>query len=221
MIEAVIIDFDDTLCLTEAACFEMENETLMAMGREPMPREVHISTWGQPLFEAIAVRSPGIDVEAFKEAYHPIIAEYTRENKLDVIPDENYKTLDRLIAEMGKKVLILTSRTYGEVRHMLEPDHLLASRIEGMYHKDNMKYHKPDPRAFNELLADHGLRPEYCVYVGDSKGDAISSKAARLSFIASLESGLRQKSDFEPGQVDAFIYRFPELTDAVTALENR
>ena len=48
MIEALIIDVDDTLCLTEAACFDMENETLMAMGRAPMSREVHINTWGQP-----------------------------------------------------------------------------------------------------------------------------------------------------------------------------
>ena len=69
MIEAVIVDFDDTLCLTEAACFEMENETLAAMGREPMSRDVHINTWGQPLFDAISVRSPGIDVEKFKAAY--------------------------------------------------------------------------------------------------------------------------------------------------------
>lgn len=68
MIEAVVIDLDDTLCLTEAACFEMENEVLERMGRLPMPREVHLETWGRPLFEAISDRAPGIDVEAFKTA---------------------------------------------------------------------------------------------------------------------------------------------------------
>src|SRR5688572_7749759 len=101
MIEAVVVDFDDTLCLTEAACFEMENETLAAMGRLPMLRDVHTSTWGQPLFDAITVRSPGIDVEEFKVAYHPVIADYTTTGKLDTIPEANYLALDTLIG-LGK-----------------------------------------------------------------------------------------------------------------------
>jgi phosphoglycolate phosphatase len=219
MIEALIIDVDDTLCLTEAICFEMENEVLTRMGRPPMPREVHIDTWGQPLFDAIAVRSPGIDVEAFKGAYHPVIAEYIRREKLDTIPEANYEALDELIT-MGKQLFILTSRTLGEVKHMLEPDHFLASRIEAFYHKDNTKFHKPDPRVFDELLMAHDLSPQNCAYVGDSVGDAIAAKQAGLHFIASLESGLRQKEDFDGHEVNRFIYRFPEIIDAVAQLKS-
>lgn len=218
MIEAVVIDVDDTLCLTEAACFEMENETLAAMGCAAMSREVHIETWGQPLFEAIAVRSPGINVEAFKAAYHPIIADYTRAGKLDVIPEANYRALDRL-ADMGKMLMILTSRTHGELRHMLEPDHLLASRIEAFYYRDNTTYHKPDPRVFDELLANHGIEAAHSVYVGDSVSDAAAAKQAGLFFVASMESGLRQRSDFDPGQVDAFIDAFPDVVGAVERLD--
>ncbi|HSH55890.1 MAG TPA: HAD family hydrolase [Candidatus Limnocylindrales bacterium] len=218
MIKAVVIDVDDTLCLTEAACFEMENETLAAMGRPPMSREVHISTWGQPLFEAITARSPGVDVEAFKAAYHPIIAEYTSSGKLDSIPEANYQALDSLLA-MGKKLIVLTSRTHGELKHMLEPDHLLASRVEAFYYKDTTQYHKPDPRVFDELLANHGLEAAHCVYVGDSIGDAVAARQAGLGFIASLESGLRQRSDFDSKHVDVFITRFPDIVNAVEELD--
>lgn len=109
MIEAVVIDLDDTLCLTEAVCFDMENEVLQRIGRPPMPRDLHVETWGKPLFDVIGVRSPGVDVEAFRDAYHPIIAEYTASGKLDSIPDENYGALDRLIG-LGKSLMILTSR---------------------------------------------------------------------------------------------------------------
>jgi len=218
MIEAVVIDLDDTLCLTEAACFEMENETLTQMGRAPMSRELHIATWGQPLFDIISTRSPGINLEEFKAAYHPIIAEYTRSGKLDTIPAENYAALDRL-TEMGKLLLVLTSRTHTELQHLLEPDHLLASRVKTFYYRDNMQYHKPDPRAFDELLADNGLHPANCVYVGDSVSDATASNEAGLLFIASLESGLRQKKDFDGKNVDAFIPRFPDIVDAVAALD--
>jgi phosphoglycolate phosphatase len=220
MIKAVIIDIDDTLCLTEAACFEMENETLVAMGRPPMSRDVHLKTWGQPLFEAIVIRSPGIDVEAFKAAYHPIIAEYTSSGKLDSIPAINYQALDELVTK-DKILIVLTSRTHGELKHMLEPDHLLTSRIEAFYYKDNTQYHKPDPKVFDELLANHNLVAAQCVYVGDSISDAVAAKQAGLHFIASQESGLRQKSDFNPQQVDAFIHKFPEVVGAVERLDDK
>jgi len=53
MIKTVIIDVDDTLCMTEAASFALENTALVRMGRKPMPRSIHVETWGQPLFDAI------------------------------------------------------------------------------------------------------------------------------------------------------------------------
>lgn len=217
-IEAVVIDVDDTLCLTEAACFDLENETLERMGRQPMDRAVHLSTWGQPLFDAIKMRSPGIDVEEFKAVYHPIIAKHIEAGKLDVIPQANYEALDRLL-ELGKKIMLLTSRTHGEFQHMLEPDHQLASRVTAFYYKDNMQFHKPDPRAFDELLAHHNLKPEHCVYVGDSPSDAVASNDAGLGFIASLESGIRQRDDFTDYRVAAFIDRFPDIVNAIANLD--
>lgn len=128
--------------------------------------------------------------------------------------------MDKLI-KLGKSLMILTSRTHGELQHLLTPDHLLASRVKTFYYRDNMQYHKPDPRAFDELLKDSSLRPENCVYVGDSISDSVAAKQAGLHFIASLESGLRQREDFNGQPVDAFIQRFPEIVDAVSALEVR
>ncbi len=217
-IEAVVIDVDDTLCLTEVAWFNLENEALQRMGRPHMDRSVHLSTWGQVTFDAIQKRSPGIDVEEFKAVYQPIISEHIKDGRLDTIPPVNYESIDRLI-ELGKKIMLLTSRTRDELRHMLASDHLLASRIEAFYHKDNIRYHKPDPRAFDELLKQHNLKPEQCVYVGDSPGDAAASNQAGLSFIASLESGIRQRDDFAGYRVSAFINHFPEIVDAVISLE--
>jgi phosphoglycolate phosphatase len=220
MIEAVIIDVDDTLCLTEAACFDLENTALQRMARKPMAREVHFETWGQPLFEAITVRSPGIDIEEFKIAYHPVIDEFIADGRLDSIPEANYQALDCLLL-LGKKLMLLTSRTHGEFKHLLASDHLLSSRVSACYYKDNMAYHKPDPRAFDEVLRDYTLQPEQCVYIGDSPSDAAASNQAGLSFIASLESGVRQRTDFAAYDVASFINRFPDVVDAVIVLDTR
>lgn len=224
MIKAVILDFDDTTVMSEAACFDLENAVLGQMGRLPMSRELHVATWGRPLFDAILERSPGIDVADFRTAYEPLIREYVADGRLDAVPQEHLDAIDELRA-LGKSTLILTSREASEMAHLLVPDHVLTRRLDGglkgYYHKDNMQFHKPDPRAFAHIEAEHGWKPEECVYVGDSVGDAQSAKGAGLHFVASLESGLRRQEDFDGLPVDAFIHQFADLVEAVKKLDTK
>lgn len=198
----------------------MENEVLSRLGRPPMDRDHYRSTWGRPLFEALPERSPGVDVHAYKIIYAQLIKEYTDTGKLDVIPQANISALEQL-SNAHKSLLLLTSRTHTELAHILIPTHVLSDRITAFYYKDNMQYHKPDPRAFEQIERQHGWRPEECVYVGDSISDAKAAKGAGLYFIASLESGLRRKEDFDAYKVDAFIHTFPELVSVIDSLEGQ
>jgi len=220
MIKAVILDFDDTLCLTQRAGFALENETLAKMGRPPMSLDIHKATWGQPLPEAIKVRSPGISAEVFLKTFAPLMKQYFLEGKIDHVSEANLAALHQL-AHNNKTLLLVTSRTHEEVEHILHADHVLSKHIEAFYYRGNMDYHKPDPRAFELIERNHNWKPEECVYVGDSLSDAASAKGAGLHFIASLESGLRSKEDFANYPVDAFITTFPEVVTAVSAIESR
>ncbi|MEV4347123.1 HAD hydrolase-like protein [Actinoplanes sp. NPDC049596] len=216
MIKAVIVDVDDTLCLTEAASFELENEVLARMGRPPMTREVHLATWGETLLAAMPLRSPGVDLELFAELFPVLHQRYLAEGRLDVIPAENLAALDRLV-ESGCTILLLTSRTEAEVRHLLAPDHVLAGRVTGAYHQGNTRFRKPDPRVFDELLAETGLRAEHCVYVGDSPGDAVAAGGAGIRFVACLQSGVRRLDEFDPRYVTASVDSFPEIPSVILA----
>ncbi|GIH04036.1 hypothetical protein Rhe02_21030 [Rhizocola hellebori] len=218
MIRAVVVDVDDTLCLTEAACFDLENQVLARLGSAPMTRQVHLATWGLPLREAISLRSPGVDVDAFTAEFNDVFEGHLRSGLVDVIPDENLRALDRLVAA-GRTVMILTSRTLAEVGHLLDPGHVLASRVSAAFHSDNTGFHKPDPRVFDELIAATGLSPQQCAYVGDSPGDAAAAKGAGLHFIACLQSGLRRREDFDAFGIDGFIDDFPDLPEALALLE--
>ncbi|MEU4423230.1 HAD hydrolase-like protein [Actinoplanes sp. NPDC024001] len=217
MIEAVIVDVDDTLCLTEAASFELENEVLARMGRPPMSRAVHLATWGEVLLDAMPHRSPGLDLDRFAELFPVAHQEYLADGRLDVIPPENLAALDKLVAA-GRTVMLLTSRAQEEIEHMLAPDHVLAGRVTGAYHQGNTRFRKPDPRAFDELLAETGLTPDRCVYVGDSPGDALAAGGAGIRFIACLQSGVRRLEDFDPRHVTASIEAFPDLVAVVDQL---
>ena len=206
----MLLDVDDTLCLTEAVCFELENHVLGLMGRRPMTREIHIATWGAPMREAMTLRSPGIDVDAFIAAYEPLLHEHQADGRLDMISPQNLAAIDELVARQ-LDVMLLTSRTENEVAHMLADDHDLAERVSAIYHGGNTTHLKPDPRVFDVVLATHALQPEWCLYVGDSPGDAAAATGAGMRFVACLESGLRTRDDFAPFVVDAFVDRFADI----------
>lgn len=218
MIKAAIIDIDDTFSLTEATSFKIENNILRRMGQPPMSRKIHLETWEQPLAKALPIRSPGTDLQAFTAAYLPIIEEYTKSGKIEKIPAANYKALDRLI-QLHKMLFVLTSRTHERIVYMLDPDHSLGSRIKTFYYRDNLAFHKPNPRVFDGLLKDNALRAQECVYIGDSLHDAKAAKDAGLHFIACLESGLRRQESFTGVPVDIFIDTFPDVVAAVQSLD--
>ena len=209
MIKLVVLDFDDTLSLTEEACFYIENEAAQQLGFSPMTREAHLKNWGKPLAEAIVERIPGIDVKAFLIRVEQVRQRYVTEGKADSISKNNQKFLDDLLAS-GRMLAVLTSRTLEEIKHLLEKDHPLNSRIEKFYHKNSSEYIKPDPRVFDQILKDFSVLNNETIYIGDSFDDAKSAKSAGIHFIAVLESGLRTKESFKGFSVDFFAARLPD-----------
>lgn len=115
-------------------------------------------------------------------------------------------------------MFVLTSRTQAELVHILEPDHVLASRVKAFYYREIMTHHKPNPRAFSRLLGENDLTPEECVYVGDSPSDAAAANGARIHFIACTEAGIRTEKDFSDYIVDEFIDTFRKLPKAIATL---
>ncbi|MCZ7437427.1 HAD-IA family hydrolase [Micromonospora sp. WMMC241] len=218
MIRAVIVDVDDTLCLTQAASLALENEVLTEMGRQPVPREVHLSTWGEPLLDAMPRRSPGVDLSLFSALHRRALERHIADGRLDVIPPENLRALDEFVLA-GRSVFLLTSRTEDEMRHMLEPDHVLAGRVSGIYHAGNTRFRKPDPRVFDELLTAAGIPPRQCVYVGDSPGDAVAAGRAGMSFVGCLQSKVRKPEDFHLLYVNVFVDAFPDVVEAIRQLD--
>lgn len=218
MIETVILDFDDTLCLTEEACFHLENKIADSMGHEPMSREVHKANWGTDLKGAIVERIPGIDPDVFMEEHRKFLRREIAEGDFDQISDENFAALDQLLS-LGYKIAVLTSRKRSEVEHLLEEDHPLNQRISAFHYFESSDYTKPDPRVFDDILAKLEVSATQVVYVGDSPSDAKASNGAGIRFIASLESQLREKKDFDGLVVEAFIYSFQDLEQVLKDLE--
>ena len=212
MIKLVLLDFDDTLCLSEEFCFHFENEVAKSMGYKPMSREIHKSTWGQHLQEAITERIPGIDTIEFMKRFETLVPQAIKEERFDHVSKENLDVLDE-IKKDGKKIAIITSRSLIEVKTIMEESHPLSGRIDKFYHRDNLEHMKPDPRVFNKALYEFDIMPIECVYVGDTLKDGFAAKNAGMDFVAVLESGLVPKYAFKNANivVDFFANKFTDI----------
>lgn len=217
-IKAVINDVDGNLIMTEEPCWHLENEIFRQMGLPPMSRDIHQQTWGMKLGDAVTVRSGGrADVDEFWQLFPTIYDEFVSAGKLDVVPQNNISALKE-IQQMSLQHMVLTSRTAAEMVHLMHADHELAELVSAFYYKENMEFHKPDPRAFEHIEKIHGLKPNECIYVGDQPGDAAAAKGAGLHFIANLEEGLKTAEDFAQYPVDAFIDKFTDLPSAIRTI---
>lgn len=217
MIKAIILDFDNTLCMTARSNFEMQDKTIRSLNLDPIPFEDYSKTVGDTLQTFIEKYYPVIKFEDFLERYSTIRNETLKKGLIEVVPEENLQVLD-VLAKQGKQLMILTSRREVGVAYMMDKKHHLGSRIAHFYHLGNNPYHKPDPRTFEVIEKEHDLKPSECVYVGDTPHDAAAANGAGLCLIISLESGIHTKKDFAKYKVDAFVDKFPEVLNKIHKL---
>ena len=212
MIKLVLLDFDDTLCLSEEFCFHFENEVAKTMGFSPMSREIHKSTWGQHLQDSIEERIPGINADEFMKRFEKLVPQAIKDGTFDMVPQPNLDVLEKL-KEEGMKIAIITSRSLIEVKTVMDVAHPLSSKIDKFYHRDNLDHMKPDPRVFNKAMYEFDVMPIECVYAGDTLKDGFAAKNAGMDFIAVLESGLVPKYAFKNANIDVdfFAQKFTHI----------
>ena len=218
MIKLVIVDFDDTLCLTEDATYLMESRIGIEMGMPLMDREIHKETFGKPIEEIISIRIPGIDVSEFMRRLEIAIPEYIDKGILDNVSDKNLKTLLN-IKSKGKIIGMLTGRNLFELKHLIAKENPLSDIFSLSQYKDNSKYQKPDPRVFDIFFSTFNVKPQETIYIGDSINDGVASNGAGIHFLASLESKNRNEDDFKDINVEYFVNKFTELEEIINKLD--
>jgi len=217
MIKLILVDFDDTLCLSEEACFHLENEIAAKLNFPPMSRTTHQANWGKPLKDAIVERIPGIDADAFMSLFSEVSKKHILEGSFDHVSEENLNIL-RQLKEKGYKVVIQTSRQHCEVEYLISDKSPVMPIVDGFFYQERSQYKKPDPRVFILPSTTFDVAFDEMVYVGDAFTDVQWCKAAGIHFIASIESGLRTKEDFEKLGAKWFITKFSELPTRIEEL---
>ena len=113
------------------------------------------------------------------------------------------------LRELGIKVMILSNKPH-ETTAKIADALFTAGSIDICYGAREGVALKPDPQGVYEILEESGMKPEECLYIGDTGTDMKTGKAAGIYTIGVLW-GFRGREELEDNGADAIVSHPSEI----------
>ena len=213
--DAVLFDLDGTLLDTLTDLCNSANHALEQVGRPTHPRDAYRTLVGQGV-RNLFIDALGPDhqdlVDDAIAAFHAHYADH----RFDTTAP--YPGIDAMLDRMssaGLKLGVLSNKPHAATVDVINRffGSLAWPAVRG--HKPGTEP-KPDPTSAHEVLAELGIEPQHCVYVGDTKVDMLTGKAAGM-YTVGVSWGFRSVEELKTNGADAIVDSAEELADLVGA----
>lgn len=214
MFRGILLDLDGTLADSAESLAISCNKALEKFDLPGQPVEAYkqFAGDGPPTLVRKALMAAG-DTEG--KYYEAVLAEYQEE--LKIYSNYNVDTFDGMrdtlqtIKEDGGKLIVITNK----------PQNRAVEVVEKLFGKDYFDLivgfserfpRKPDPASTRYAMDYFQLKPEECIYVGDTNVDMITGKGAGAYTVGVLW-GFRDRQELEENGADLIISKPLELVD--------
>ena len=203
-IDAVLFDFDGTLCNTEVENLRLVQDVLRQMGAEVPMAELEVLTGGEdrvtvpPILERHGVAGTIDDFERLRDECYRTYAEADL-----VLEPGSLELLDGL-RERGAKVGLVSMTV---ARCILTGAARLGilNRFDAIVCGDMVSRRKPAPDPYLRAAELLGVDPAHCVAVEDSPTGIASAKAAGCHVIAYTGCDIVQDVSAADEVIDSFV----------------
>lgn len=193
MLKTIILDMDDTLIdFSKIAC-KCYQETALKLNLKKVSVKKIGKYFGTPHDLMLKELWNYKNIKKFEN----IVFKKIKEKKVKPI-----KGAIKVINQLKKHYTlgIISSKNKRIMIPHVKQLKLKKSDFKFIFSKDDVRYHKPDPRVFNKPLRILKQKPSEILYVGDSIFDCIASKKAKIKFVAVL-TGNYSKKEFKKYKV--------------------
>ncbi len=215
MIKACIFDLDGTVANTLNSIAYFANNALSKSGFPTIDTEKYKILVGDGA--KVLVERMLDTIGASRDYYDEVANEYNSKYHADFLyltePYEGIVDMLLNLRKMGIKVAIFSNKPHAttvEVAKALFPE----GSIDICYGAREGVKLKPDPQGAFEILEELGLKPEECLYIGDTGTDMMTGKGASLYTIGVLW-GFRDRKELEENGANAIISHPAEIIDIV------
>ncbi|MFA4880983.1 MAG: HAD-IA family hydrolase [Candidatus Doudnabacteria bacterium] len=191
---AIIFDFDDTLVDSKGGVVYHQKVAAEKGWRVPSRGELE-KYWGLGWEDFIAKLWPDVPFSDFRQAY--IDYNQKEPRRYGKIPGVN-KAIEKLKKE-NMILGVLSNRNVKSVRDILAQQGFFLDDFEIIQGEEELIFHKPDPRAFDNaltILGERGILACEIIYVGDTRFDVEASRGRKIKFIG-VRSGLMDRQEFK------------------------
>ena len=219
LIKAVIFDLDGTLLDTLTSLETTGNRMLRALGLKEQKREQYKYFVGDGAVELVkrALAAAGDTKAEHFERGMKLFRKYFKEGcSYEVHPyDGIHETLHALL-QRGIQIAVLSNKPHMQTEEVIREYFgegvftIVRGQMDGVPKK-------PDPAGAYAILEELGVKPEECLYAGDTNVDMQTGRAAGMHTVGVLW-GFRPRRELEENGAQMLIETPRELVGLVEAV---
>ena len=182
MFRLCIFDLDGTLTDTLDSLTYSVNLTLEEMGYPALERSkcrAFVGNGSRVLIEKALKASGDTTLSRIEEGMEVYDRVFDANCTYHVTPYDGIVELLQALKEKGMKLTVLSNKPHRQAVHVVEEvfGKELFDWVQGQ--QEGIP-RKPDPYAAIQIAEKFGVKPEECVYIGDSEVDVATGTAARM-----------------------------------------
>lgn len=216
MYRACIFDLDGTIADTVESIAYVGNKTLACFHLPAIPVKdynFYAGNGADELVRKMLAAVPGGE-KADYEQVRILYRKWFEENPLyHVKPFEGIPELLRGLKEEGMKIAVLSNKPHNAAIEVVEK--IFGA---GMFHKiqgqTEQVPRKPSPVGALTIASEFSLRPEECLYVGDTDTDMETGHGAGM-FTIGVTWGFRPRRELEEHKADFIVDRPEEILEFI------
>ena len=182
MFRLCIFDLDGTLTDTLDSLTYSVNLTLEEMGYPALERSkcrAFVGNGSRVLIEKALKASGDTTLSRIEEGMEVYDRVFDANCTYHVTPYDGLVELLQALKEKGMKLTVLSNKPHRQAVHVVE-EVFGKEMFDWVQGQQEGIPRKPDPYAAIQIAEKFGVKPEECVYIGDSEVDVATGTAARM-----------------------------------------
>ena len=182
MFRLCIFDLDGTLTDTLDSLTYSVNLTLEEMGYPALERSkcrAFVGNGSRVLIEKALKASGDTTLSRIEEGMEVYDRVFDANCTYHVTPYDGIVELLQALKEKGMKLTVLSNKPHRQAVHVVE-EVFGKEMFDWVQGQQEGIPRKPDPYAAIQIAEKFGVKPEECVYIGDSEVDVATGTAARM-----------------------------------------
>ena len=215
MIKFVVYDLDGTLLDTLSTITYYGNKTMEHSGLNGFESDRYkrfVGNGARVLIKRLIEANGADESECFDRAFEYYNEIYNASPLYLTAPYEGITELVKTLAEMKIKQAVLSNKPDFAVKSNVS--HFFEDAFDKVYGARDGVPLKPDPAMLNALLDELGVKPDECVYVGDTDVDMKTGRAAGAYTVGVLW-GFRDRAELEANGADAIVSSPYQIADII------